>query len=201
MQVSTGGNPDPDERTQSELRRRLYRFDCPDALTLGEYQIDLLGPAERAAVAAHASECTECGAELQLLRSYLAQPTVLAPSLVERARRVVAALFTPAPGLAYGGLRGTADDATRVFVADDVTVTVGPGSAPGSLIGLVMVAGTPPAALADREVRLVAIDAVVIVSTLDDLGNFEFDLVTAGQYALEIDLPTSLIVVQEVQVR
>ena len=29
---------------QVELRRTLFRFDCPDAHTLGEYQLDLLEP-------------------------------------------------------------------------------------------------------------------------------------------------------------
>jgi hypothetical protein len=188
-------------QAQSRLRRSLYRFDCPDAHTLGEYLIDLLGPAERTAVAAHASECDECSAELQMLRGYLAQPPMILPSLVERARRVVAGLFTPASGLAYEGLRGTADASTRVFVADDVTVTVGPGSGAGTLIGLVMVEGTPPAALAGREVRLVAIDDVVIGTLLDDLGNFEFELVAAGLYALEVDLADAQIVVEEVRVR
>src|SRR3981081_194330 len=31
-------------RIQVELRRPLFRFDCPGAHTLGEYQLDLLAP-------------------------------------------------------------------------------------------------------------------------------------------------------------
>src|SRR5690349_7941748 len=91
---------------EHELRRALYRFDCPDALTLGEYQADLLGPVQRRDVAAHLVDCDECRAELQTLGAFLAQPepSNVAQPILERARRIVASLFTPGPGLAYSGL-------------------------------------------------------------------------------------------------
>jgi hypothetical protein len=60
---------------EAGLRRGLYRFDCPDAHTLGEYQLDLLEPENRRRVAAHEAECDACGVELRALRSYLALPT------------------------------------------------------------------------------------------------------------------------------
>ena len=62
---------------QVELRRALYRFDCPDAHTLGEFQLDLLEPEHRRSIATHATDCDACSAELQLLRSYLAMPTTI----------------------------------------------------------------------------------------------------------------------------
>ena len=39
-----------------------------------------------------------------------------------------------------------------------------------------------------------------IHSTLDDLGNFEFTDLDPDQYAVEIDLPDSIIVIQELRV-
>jgi len=110
---------------------------------------------------------------------------------------MVATLFRPAPGLAYGGLRGTSEATTRVFQVDDVTVTVGPGQGPGSLVGLVLIAGTELQALDGRTVRLIPTDRAALSSSMDDLGNFEFDGVPAGVYALEIELPDALIVVEE----
>src|SRR5713226_3487863 len=65
---------------QVGLRRVLYRFDCPDAHTLGEYLLDLLEPEQRQSVAAHAVECDACSLELQTLRSFLAMPTAIAES-------------------------------------------------------------------------------------------------------------------------
>jgi hypothetical protein len=186
-------------RIQVELRRTLFRFDCPDAHTLGEYQLDLLEPEHRRGVATHAADCDACSVELQTLRSYLAEPTSIADSPLEHARRMVATLFRPAPGLAYGGLRGTSEATTRVFQVEDVTVTVGPGQGAGTLVGLVLWAGTDPQALEGRAVRLIPIDGAALSSSMDDLGNFEFEDVPAGLYALEIDLPDAQIVVEELR--
>jgi hypothetical protein len=189
-------------RTQQDLRRTLYRFDCPSPHTLGEYQLELLEVEQRTSIAAHATECDDCHAELQVLRQYLAAPTPIPElSVVERVRRVVATLFAPSPGLAYGGLRGAAQTTTRVFEAGDVTVTVGPGQAPGTLIGLVVVNATLPEALTGREARLVAAtDGTPVSALLDDLGNFEFADIAAGEYVLEIDLADSLVVIEALRV-
>jgi hypothetical protein len=184
-------------RIQDQLRRALYRFDCPDAHTLGEYQLDLLEPEHRRSIAAHATDCDPCSTELHTLRSYLAMPTAIAESPLEQARRLVATLFRPAPGPAYGGLRGTSEATTRVFQVEDVTVTVGPGQGPGTLVGLVLIAGTDPQALDGRAVRLMPTDGAALSSSMDDLGNFEFEGVSAGPYALEIDLPGAQVVVEE----
>jgi hypothetical protein len=185
---------------QVELRRALYRFDCPDAHTLGEYQLDLLEPQHRRSIATHATDCDACSAELQLLRSYLAMPTTIPESSLEHARRLVATLFRPAPGLAYGGLRGTSEATTRVFQVEDVTVTLGPGQGPGTLVGLVLIAGADPQALDGRAVRLIPTDRRPLSSSIDDLGNFEFEDVPAGLFALEIDLPDAQVVVEELRI-
>jgi hypothetical protein len=182
------------------LRHSLYRFDCPDPHTLGEYQLGLLEPEQDRGVAAHAAECDACSAELQTLRSYLAMPAPVTDSLVERARRMVATLFRPAPGLAYGGLRGTSEATTQVFQVEDVSLTVGAGQGRGTLVGLVLIAGTDPRALEGRTVRLVPADHGALDSRLDDLGNFEFDQVPAGLYALEIELPDAMVVVEELRI-
>jgi hypothetical protein len=127
-----------DMQMQRELRRSLYRFDCPTPHALGEYQLDLVDPVARTSIAAHANECDECYAELQTLRAYLAAPVLVAETMVERVRRVVASLLTPssAPGLALSGLRGGHQAATtQVFTAGEATVTVGRGQPPGTVIG------------------------------------------------------------------
>jgi hypothetical protein len=88
----------------------------------------------------------------------------------------------------------------RVYEADEVMVTVGPGHARGTLIGLVVVDALPPETVADREVRLVGTDGTVVSATLDDLGNFEFGHLPSGSYALEVDLADTLVVVEELHV-
>lgn len=196
MQASGSGESGPQDFEQ-ELRRVLYRFDCPDGHTLGEYQLDLLEPEQRARVAAHVAECDECHAELQTLRSFLAEPISVGEPLGSRARRIVASLFVvPRADLAYGGLRGSADTATRIFAAGDVTVTLGAGDARGSLFGLVV----GPGVQEGGQIDLIPSQGSPLVSTLDDLGNFEFVGVAAGRYALEIDLADATVVIEELQV-
>jgi hypothetical protein len=203
MQASSAGDPGEEKEmalVESQLRRSLYRFDCPQAHALGEYELGLLAPEQRTSVAAHALECDECRAELQTLRAFLATPTVMAESMFERARRVVATLFTPAADLAYGGLRGSSTDQTaRVYVVDDISVTLGPGQGPGTLIGLVLVGSLESQDLVGRQVRLVHPDRPALVTHLDDIGNFEFADIEPGVFELEIELPDRQIVVEELR--
>ena len=199
MQAAGSGHSGPEE-FERELRRSLYRFDCPDAHTLGEYQLDVLDAGQRIQVAAHAAECDDCHGELATLRAFLAEPITVPESLATRARRIVATLFTPGPVLGYAALRGAGDAATRVFEAGDVTVTVGPGQTKGSLFGLVVLSGESSEALEGREVRALPRDGTPTLARLDDLGNFEFSALNDGQYALEIDLPHGVVVIEELQV-
>ena len=199
MQASGIGRFGPEE-LERELRRSLYRFDCPDAQVLGEYELGLLDAVERTRIATHAADCDDCRAELQTLRAFLAAPIRVPDSLVDRARRVVATLFGPTPGLAYGGLRGTADTTTRVYAAGDVTITVGPGQSSGSLFGLVVSGEATSEDLEGRSVTLTSREGAASVAQLDDLGNFEFTDIPVGAYALEIDLPDGVVVIEELRV-
>jgi len=200
MQASGSGQSGPED-FERELRRVLYRFDCPDAQGLGEYQLDLLEASERTRIAAHALDCEECHDELETLRAFLAMPTTVPEPTLARVRRFVATLFTPSnPVPAYGGLRGAANGSTRVFEAQDVTITVGRGQDGSSLLGLVVVNDQPPDILDGHEVRLFPRDGRPMAAQLDDLGNFEFQNVPPGSYMLEIDIAEGVLVVEELQV-
>lgn len=198
MHAAPGDNPTPQE-LENALRSTLYRFDCPDAHTLGEYQLDLLAPEAHASVAAHAVECEACTADLQTLRAFLARPTEMPESIVERARRVIGALLATAPELAFGALRGAADTDTQMYAAEDVTVSLASGE-PHTVFGLVVDPGAAEGLLAGRAVRLVPHDGAPLATTLDDLGNFEFEEVPSGMYALELDLLSRLVVIEPLRV-
>lgn len=200
MQASDNGQSGPED-FERELRRVLYRFDCPDAQVLGDYELDLLDASERIRVATHARDCDECSDELKTLRAFLALPNAVPEPAMARVRRFVATLFVPSsPAQAYSGLRGAADGSTRVFEAQDVTITVGRGQYGDSLLGLVVVANAAADALEGHEVRLLARTGDALVTALDDLGNFEFASVPAGAYVLEIDLIDGIVVVEELHV-
>lgn len=198
MQAAGTEQPD-DSALEASLRRSLYRYDCPNAHSLGEYHLDVLAPEARVEVARHLTECDACRDEVDTLRDFLRQPIAAPESVLRRARRLVATLLAPAPGLAYGGLRGSAP-AVRVFEVEDVTVTIGQGAGPGTLIGLVSVTSVPPETLVGRAVRLVPRQGDAHVAALDEIGNFEVSGLPAGPYALELELPDSLIVIEELHV-
>ncbi len=199
MQASGSGQSGPEELERA-LRRSLHRFDCPDAQSLGEYQLDLLAQERRMLIAAHAADCDECRDELQTLRAFLAAPIRLPLTLLDSARRIIARLLPASSELAFGGLRGAPDSSTRVYEAGDVTVTVGPGQTRGSLFGLVVATGRDPEALDGRAVRLLPRDGAPLATSLDDLGNFAFAEIASGPYALEIGLHDGIVVVEELRV-
>ena len=191
---SGGGTHEPE--LEGELRRSLYRFDCPDPHTLGEYELDVLDPTDRTRIAGHVLECDECRAELTTLRDYLATPTTLPEPLTQRVRRIVATLFAPNPGLAYGGLRGSSDTSSRIYQAGDVTISIAPGQSSGSLIGLVVAAE----AVEGREVRLLPRHGAPTRTNIDELGNFLIEGLSSGLYALELELANGVLVIEELRV-
>lgn len=203
MHASSGDPLDSEELAGFEvwLTRSLYRFDCPEAHTLGEYALDLVEAGRRTRIASHTLACEHCSDELATLRAYLTLPLAMPEPIAQRARRRVAALFHPARGAAYG-LRGSDRLAARVYrVDDDITITIAPGIEPGSLIGLVINESSAPAQLAGCEVRLLFAGGVRTTLELDEFGNFDLGVLQPGGYALEIDLPDDVIVIEELQVR
>jgi hypothetical protein len=182
--------------TQVGLRQALYRFDCPPPHQLGEYELDVVEPDERQRIASHAAECEPCGTELRMLRQFLATEPPVPETLFERARRVIATLLVPRPGLALAGIRG-AETQVRVYQVDGARLSIGPGTTPGSLVGLLVLEA---AGSLDGEVLLMPAEGEPQTAPLDELGNFEFDELPRGSYVLEVHLTDQVIIVQELRI-
>lgn len=180
------------DRIQRALRQKLYRFDCPSAQTVGDYQLNMLDTEQDVQVARHVLECQECTAELHSLRAYLASDPQLTTTTMDRVRRVVARLFTPTPGLAPAGVRGVSHGHTLTYEAGDVAITVQPNAASSagqaSVIGMVLPMGADIAAFTGAEARLSAPDGTLHRRALDDFGSFTFDGIPIGVYTLEVEL-------------
>jgi ribosomal protein L37E len=71
---------------QQALRALLYRVDCPDAHTLGEYYLGLglLSPADRAVIEEHVRDCSLCLADIAKLERFLEEENVetITPQLI-----------------------------------------------------------------------------------------------------------------------
>jgi hypothetical protein len=59
-------------RLELSLLSKLYRWDCPPAQVLGEYQLGLLDTETALAVRLHLQTCVSCAAELKALNEFLA---------------------------------------------------------------------------------------------------------------------------------
>ncbi len=197
-------------RTHGQLRRRLCRFDCPPPQTLGDYELGLLPPEDRTAVAAHVVACPRCGDELRQLRDFLAGDLVTpspgpAARPVERVRQIVAGLLAPPTGPALAGLRGVADPATLTYTAEDLTIAIDTGfearRGRADLTGLIYSEDAAESAIGETgAATLVAPDGTARTAEIDDLGNFAFEGIAPGTYRLEVTLGDRLVVIEELRI-
>ena len=192
-------------RVQRRLQVSLQRFDCPSPQRLGDYELDILAPEERTAVAGHVVECPRCTDELRTLRDFLALE-IAAPPIgpLERARRLIAALVVPAPGAAHARLRGVADTATQTYRAGDVTISLhtGPGArrGRGGIEGLAWRESGDTEGLAGTSVTCIAEGGETRTTEINDLGNFTFDDVASGTARLEVLLGDHIVVIEGVRI-
>ncbi|GAC1322295.1 MAG: hypothetical protein NVSMB2_19550 [Chloroflexota bacterium] len=197
----SGADRAGDGPTEVWLHQTLYRVDCPPPQTLGEWNLQLLGPEAALGVAQHVRDCDLCQRELDLWRSSVRQAVGAPHGVVEALRRVVARLVPPLPTPAFGGLRGSSNaPPVQVYEVDDVTITIGRGQSSNDVIGLVLATEYAPEDLVGQPVRLLSSGEQGRVTELDDIGNFSFDGVSAGRATLEIELPSATVVIEELQV-
>ena len=176
----------------------LYRFDCPDALELGEHFLGLVDEPRRGWIKDHIATCPLCTADFAGLKAFMtmseaverpAERPASQPGLLEKLQWLIADLVqSPQTGLALA-LRGS-DDAMRSYRAGDADISLevsADSTHPGrkQIVGLIL--GTS----GQMNIGLAAFGEMVPVSTavLDDAGNFVLSDVALGVYDLLI-LPT-----------
>ena len=189
---------------QRRLRRRLWRATCPTAQELGEYELQLLSPAERTRIAAHIVACPRCEEEVRQLRAFLASEGPIPERPAARLRRVVAALFTPAPGVAAAGLRGASAGGPLTYQAAGLTVTLDLEPAPRggvNMTGLLWQDAAGAELATGQSAALVGADGAARSTPVDEFGNFSFDAVATGAYRLEVVVGDRLVVIEELRIQ
>lgn len=202
-------------RRQSDMTARVYRFDCPSPLELGEYRLDVL-PADRAAgVARHLATCLRCTQEVAQLEGYLAD---LAPDLEmnpweragERLQVMVARLvsggargdFLAQPAPAYAGLRGREEQSLPLtFEAEAIQIVLDIQADPArpgrqTMLGLVVGVDDPPV----HRVYVWKDNWRVTAVPLEETANFVIPDLAAGRYELILSGPGVEVHVQDVPV-
>lgn len=204
-------------RLQRRLVGLLYRFDCPSADTLGDYQLNMLAQAERQQVAAHLADCPACAGELRELRRFLAvepAPALVgtfeqtpAPALTgvfEQMKRIIIAVLMPAPPAAANGVRSMEGPSAQTYRAEDLTVTIHLEATARrgfvNLTGQIVQEGAAEATLAGQTVRLIPADGSAVTAEIGDMGDFFIEAVARGTYRLEVELPDRVVVVEALRV-
>lgn len=108
-------------QAEDRLKRRLYRWDCPDAEALGNFAFSLLDEAEQTRVTAHLQDCPACQQDLERLRNFLQEVEKTETEEQQRIARRYAPRPTqrPSPRVAYP-LAGAAAFALRGEVTQPV---------------------------------------------------------------------------------
>jgi anti-sigma factor RsiW len=191
-------------RLQDWLTARLYRFNCPSPIELGEYQLGILPGERAAAMARHLAECPRCAQEVAQLQGYLAD---LAPTLElsplervrEQARILVARLVSggfegrqsgyPALAPAYAGLRGREGE-PLIYEANQVQVVLDIQEDPRqpgrqTILGLIVGVDHPR----ELEALLWQDDQCIATISVDEASNFFIPNLTPGRYELILSGP------------
>lgn len=187
-------------RFELNLRRRLYRFDCPSPDTLRDYYWTELPPAQHRAIDGHLAHCPQCTAELCDLMSFVSakaprtnMPAGDQPGFVARARLIVARLIPPTSGsFASAGLRGE-PGAVLLFEADELAVTISVEREEGgrlTLTGQVLSPVRSPIDFTDGTVRLSRSETepAFVTTALDQNGSFALTDLLPDGYQLAINL-------------
>jgi hypothetical protein len=189
---------------QGTLRRRLFRLFCPSSDELVAYYHHSLPGSRQAELARHLGKCPHCARELHLIERAADEPAqAVAPLRVLR-RMVAELLSPPVPGgLAplYGAARATGG-AQYAYRAENLELTLRVARAAGRP-GLMVMTGllsTDDDALGETlngaTACLLADEAVLAVTPLDELGGFCFDEVAPGEYRLSLRLGECEVVVE-----
>ena len=184
---------------QERLRHALYRFECPAAHVLGEYERALLPPDQHTALTAHLRHCLRCAAELAMLREFMRTEHPVELGATERLRRVIAILVARPMRGALAGVRGAGNPNVHLYQADGLTIALEVTACrPGGraiISGLLQPSDIEPTDFAGRPVRLLG-DGSHAVAHLDEMGAFSFESVTPGSYALEIELAAQVVAIE-----
>lgn len=188
---------------QKRMTSRLYRATCPPSLELGEYHLHMLPAPQMLVVAQHLRECPHCTREIGQLEGFLSDPEPhQTEGFLGKAKVLVARLvggeltFTPTTALRGEGKGPLTFAAEGVIIVLDIQP-----AAAGRVNILGQVAADNQDDWTGALVELRRDSLLQISTTVDDLGAFQYERVTAGQHELRI-LPAngSVVVISNFEV-
>lgn len=187
------------KKLESNLKA-MYRITCPDAHTLGEYQLGVLTKEAEHPVAAHLLDCPHCRQELASLTTYLASSPNFAPqqnpSSAKEFTKTLIARLVPA-SLSSIGIRGE-QDGLLVYETGGWQITIDiqkDMSQPGQMSIFGLIAGGE---FGEGQVNIWQEEEIIAQTSIDLLGNFAFSGLALGKYTLSFVLNSVKIQVNDV---
>lgn len=182
---------------QNDLRKRLYRVECPTSMELGDYHLGLLAAPQALIVAQHVRGCPPCRREVAELEDFIKEP-VINESLLGTARRLVAQLVGGETGLMPSGvaLRGEVKG-PLTLEADGMVIILDIQPADNGMVNILgQLAADDQDRWTDARVEFHQGGTLELSTTVDDLGAFQAEGIIAGSQELQIfSKDNSLIVV------
>jgi len=173
---------------QNDLRKQLYRINCPTPMEIGDYHLGLLPAPQALIVAQHVRECPLCRREVAELENFLEE---LAPevSLLRAARVLIARLINGNGGESaptFAALRGEAKgpitlEADGIVILLDIQPTN-----EGSVNILGQVAADNQGQWTGALVELRQENELQSSIEVDDLGAFQAEGIRPGSKELRI---------------
>jgi hypothetical protein len=187
---------------QNEWVARLYRVNCPEPLTLGEFHLDRLHPRQKKPLENHLAVCPHCARELAEMAGFVQLETGLAPAeVLKDVVKIFAQLISgkglygtprqrPSAALRGGGTENYQYEAGSAKIALSVHED---GETPGlqALVGII--AGVEAE---NYEVSLWQAGDKVGRAQIDEVGGFTIGGLQPGEYQLIIHGPQVEIHVQ-----
>jgi hypothetical protein len=174
------------------LHSSLHRFECPSSQELADYHLGLVDSTRDRAIISHIAQCATCTAEIEVLRSFLAEApqrlAVSTPARPEPARmrlgEVFARLLPRSPQMA---LRGAASTTISAEI-DDLTILLDPQpqGAGLTLYGQLLTLEQIP--FEGAAVSVLAGNVVVTEGVIDDLGSFSVGPISPGRVDVRLAL-------------
>lgn len=177
-------------KAERELLNSLYRKDCPESLVLADFHMKLVSSSEQLMISAHVRKCIQCRSDLAQIAAEISSAADEHGTLADRVVAVLADMLRM-PNAAFGGVRDPEAEQLlswpRVYTCPqmEVFISLNQGEKAGYYTVQGLLTGSGGDTLPDMGVLLNGHHAHFETRT-DDLGNFAFGDVAAGEYTLTI---------------
>ncbi|MGD8405788.1 MAG: hypothetical protein PVJ21_19175 [Anaerolineales bacterium] len=182
------------EREQKLLASRLYRASCPSTDELGEFHLRMLPSDQMLIISQHVRECPLCTREINQLKEFLGDLVpVTEGNLLQQTKRLVAQLVSGGgAGKLAGALRGP-DEGPLTFETEGTVIVldIQPASE-GNVNIFGQVAADDQDLWTGSTITLNQADGSKTTDSLNDLGAFQFEKVSAGSIQITILSPQGI---------